>query len=344
MPLERFTGPDVPGLLARVRARLGADAELVSMRRMADPALGFEVVAADPVTAATLRDRTRAEARRESAATYGPRRFVLGERPTAPARPAPTRESALRHSEHEPAPAAAASTPRPTRGFDPATSWPASVGPTPVIGGPADRRHREPTCIALVGPTGAGKTTTIAKLASHPQLFAGLRIGLLCLDTYRVGAVEQLRIYAEIARLPIEVVYEPKELKPAIKRLRDCDVLLIDTAGRGPAAAADTDATWKQLARLNPAEIHLVLPAGLRFEAMRTLVDRNMTHGATHLLATKCDEYPDDTAVFDLAASRGIPMRWCTDGQEVPFDLKAAGPRLVEARHPLLWGAEAGIA
>lgn len=377
MPLERFTGPDVPGLLARVRERLGPEAVLVSTRRMADPAMGYEVLAADPVTATSLRAQgaSRRGARStERPATYGPpRRFAPGERPSN--RPAVPRPAAPRFddeallstlpelpplrsltravgvaTEHSFASASAgapASEPQSTMApgtaapasFDASTPWPASIAPAPILGDPVRRRHRQPPCIALVGPTGAGKTTTLAKLANHPQVFAGLPVGLLCLDTYRVGAIEQLRIYAEIARLPLEVVYEPRELKPAVRRLRDCEVLLVDTAGRGPAAVADVDATWEQLARLAPVEVHVVVPAGLRFDVMRGIVDRHMTYGATHLLATKFDEFPDDAAVFDLASSRRIPMRWFTDGQEVPFDLQPAAPRLATARHPLLWGS-----
>ena len=144
MPTETFRGPDFPTLLAQAQAVFGEDAIVVSSRRVsADPAAGFELVAADPASS-SLR-----------------RRHV----------PLPVHESAVTGM-------------APTLAVDLA-----------VRGGP-------PVVIALVGPTGAGKTTTIAKLANHPEVFGGHAVGLLCLDTYRIGAVEQSRIYAELSRAP----------------------------------------------------------------------------------------------------------------------------------------------
>ena len=181
-----------------------------------------------------------------------------------------------------------------------------------------------PLVIALVGPTGAGKTTTIAKLANHPQVFGGHSVGLLCLDTYRIGAVEQSRIYAELSRIPLEVVYETHELKRALRRLAGCEVVLVDTAGRGPAARNDAAATCVALRELAPHEVHLTLPAGLQTRLARRLVDDFREWGVTHLLPTKLDELPGDSSLFDLAASCGLPVRWAADGQEVPADLRAA--------------------
>ena len=181
-----------------------------------------------------------------------------------------------------------------------------------------------PLVIALVGPTGAGKTTTVAKLANHPQVFGGHSVGLLCLDTYRIGAVEQSRIYAELSRIPLEVVYETRELKRALRRLSGCEVVLVDTAGRGPAARSDVAATCVALRELAAHEVHLTLPAGLQSRLARRLVDDYREWGVTHLLPTKLDELPGDSSLFDLAASCGLPVRWAADGQEVPADLRAA--------------------
>jgi flagellar biosynthesis protein FlhF len=196
------------------------------------------------------------------------------------------------------------------------------IGPAPDID-PADRDGRS-LVIALVGPTGAGKTTTIAKLANHPHVFGGHSVGMLCLDTYRIGAVEQSRIYAELSRIPLEVVYETQELKRALRRLAGCEVVLVDTAGRGPAARGDVAATCVALRELAPHEVHLTLPAGLQTRLARRLVDDYREWGVTHLLPTKLDELPGDSSLFDLAASCGLPVRWAADGQEVPADLRAA--------------------
>lgn len=191
--------------------------------------------------------------------------------------------------------------------------------------------HRGPRLVAFVGPTGVGKTTSIAKLATHPEFFRKKQMGLLCLDTYRVGAVEQIRTYAEIAQLPLEVIYESSDLPNAFRRLAKCDLILIDTPGRGPRLTGDVQQIRQWLTQLNPVETHLVLPAGLQPELVRRTIEAYRPYGVTHLLATKLDEVPDDWTLFDAAAAMRLPMRWMSDGQEVPRDLKAAAPRLLAA-------------
>jgi flagellar biosynthesis protein FlhF len=306
MPLETFTGPNITGLLANARRAIGADAVLLSVRRVGDHrAAGFEIVAADPTTASVARPQRRPPAGVPAAPATAP---------TRPLRPAPA-----------PAPA-------PPRRAVSAVPLPAGLlSMTPLLTSPGARRRREPVVVALVGPTGAGKTTTIAKLARHPKVFDGLPVGVLCLDTYRIGAVEQLRIYAEISGLPLEVAYEAADLQRALRRLRDCEIVLVDTAGRGPAGLKDSVETRAQLERLEPAEVHLTLPAGLQPLLARRVLADHRAYGVTHVLATKLDEYPGDATVFEIAAESGLPMRWFTNGQEVPMDLQHAAPRFLEA-------------
>ncbi len=188
---------------------------------------------------------------------------------------------------------------------------------------------RGPRIIAFVGPTGVGKTTTIAKLATHPEYFRGQRIGFLCLDTYRVGAIEQLRTYAEIAGVPLQVIYEASDLPNALKRLSDRDLILVDTPGRGPRLQADAAQVRQWLSQIGTHETHLVVPAGLQQVVVKRAIEAYRAHGITHVLATKMDEAPDDWTLFDAAAEHRIPMRWLSDGQEVPNDLRAAAPRLL---------------
>ena len=190
-----------------------------------------------------------------------------------------------------------------------------------------------PYRIALVGPTGAGKTTTVAKLAVKPQLFGAARTGLLTIDSYRIGGVEQLSMYAELAGIPFEVVYDKSEVEGALSRLDDCDVIIIDTPGRSPASTELTTQWRSLLDVIAPDETHLVIPASLRpdlaFSAAQNYRSTRVHSGASHLLLSKLDEVPRETGVTDMALSVGLPARWITDGQDVPTDLKPGVARLI---------------
>lgn len=193
----------------------------------------------------------------------------------------------------------------------------------------ARRGDGRPFIIALVGPTGAGKTTTAAKLAVHPDAFGGLKVGFLSLDTYRAGAVEQLQSYADVAGLEFEIAYDSRDLPGALSRLAKCDVIIVDTPGRGPKCESTE---WRNmLRRLDPDETHFVVPATIRTDLMLAARADFVALGATHALVTKVDEAPLDSTVAMYAAEVRLPVRWVTDGQDVPTDLREAGPTLLGA-------------
>lgn len=203
-----------------------------------------------------------------------------------------------------------------------------------------DRRYEgvRPLVIALVGPGGAGKTTTLAKLATHPQAFAGRSVGFLTLDTFRVGAVEELRSYAELTGNLLEVVYHEEEVPAALERLSASDVILVDTPGRWTGAAAG----WFPLLRaIAPDEVHLLLPAAIRAEAAVDASAALCELDPTHLLLTRLDEVRQDRGVADIALALRLPARWVTDGHELPDTLHAAPARIVTALAELSEGAAA---
>lgn len=189
-------------------------------------------------------------------------------------------------------------------------------------------RGRRPVVIALVGPTGAGKTTTAVKLALNPGIFGGRKVGLITLDTYRAGAIEQLGMFSEIADLPLEVVYHTGDVADAMKRLDRCDVILVDTPGHRPRSFEMQAELGALLDMIQPDEVHLTLPATLRVDLVAPLRQSLARLNPTHLLVTKLDEVPGEAGLADLALAADLPARWVGDGQEVPDDVRPATGRI----------------
>ncbi|MHB1297435.1 MAG: flagellar biosynthesis protein FlhF [Gemmatimonadaceae bacterium] len=202
-------------------------------------------------------------------------------------------------------------------------------------------RGARPRIVALVGPTGAGKTTTLAKLATSPMAFGDARVGLLTLDTHRAAGFEQLQAYADAAGLPCAVAYDAAEAASALRGFSDCDVVLIDTAGRAPANEAQAQRAAALLASLRVDEVHLVVPATLRHDLLAPLRDAYRQRRVTHALLTKLDEVPADHTLATMTAALDLPMRWITDGQDVPRHLRTAAPEILR---PLGLAARAGVA
>lgn len=201
------------------------------------------------------------------------------------------------------------------------------------------RKKVGPYVVALVGPAGAGKTTSLMKVALSPRGVAHRKVGLLTLDTYRVGALEEIQTYGEIADLPVEVAYGPGDARAALGRLRSRDVILVDTPGRGFGGGSTR---WVEvLEALDPDEVHLVMPAGLRTDVARSFLRSIPGVRPTHVLFTKLDEVPVDAALVEMAEALALPARWVADSPDIPSGLAPAGARILSALG--LGGAEAGV-
>ncbi|MEM1110067.1 MAG: flagellar biosynthesis protein FlhF [Planctomycetota bacterium] len=180
-----------------------------------------------------------------------------------------------------------------------------------------------PRTIALVGPTGVGKTTTVAKLAATFKLKQNKRVGLITADTYRIAAVEQLRTYAGIIGLPLEVVGNPDELAAAIDRFSDMDVVLIDTAGRSQRNADRLDELAKLIETAQPHETHLVLSSTVSQRVLMETIDRFEPIKTDRLIFTKLDEAVTCGVLLNVAQKVNKPLSYITTGQEVPHQIEA---------------------
>jgi flagellar biosynthesis protein FlhF len=178
--------------------------------------------------------------------------------------------------------------------------------------------------VALIGPTGVGKTTTIAKLAANFRLRERRRVGLITVDTYRVAAVEQLRTYADIIDLPMEVVSTPEELSQAMQRLGELDLILLDTAGRSPRDEVKVKELNTLLATVRPHEVHLVLSATVGAKNLLTTIENFRPVRPTSLLVTKLDEAISLGHLVSAARRSELPLSYLTHGQNVPDDIAVA--------------------
>jgi flagellar biosynthesis protein FlhF len=180
--------------------------------------------------------------------------------------------------------------------------------------------------IALVGPTGVGKTTTIAKLAANYRLREKRRVGLITVDTYRVAAVEQLRTYADIIDLPMEVVATPREMREAVARMNHLDLVLMDTAGRSPRDEVRIQELKSMLAEAEADDVFLVLSSTAGAKSLIGTAERFADVGTTALLLTKLDEATSLGHLVSLLRACRLPLSYLTDGQNVPDDIQVAEP------------------
>ncbi len=191
---------------------------------------------------------------------------------------------------------------------------------------PISQRSAGPRMVALVGPTGVGKTTTVAKLAADYLLNHGRKLALVTIDIYRIAAAEQLKVYGEIMNIPVEVVLTPEQLSDVIDRHQDKDLILIDTAGRSPRDASGIEELEKFIGRGSNIENHLVLSATTRDQELLGAIRRFGRLPISSLIFSKLDECEGLGSILNVHLKSKFPLSYLTNGQKVPEDLVQAEP------------------
>ncbi|EHQ91600.1 flagellar biosynthesis protein FlhF [Desulfosporosinus youngiae] len=187
----------------------------------------------------------------------------------------------------------------------------------------------KPRIVALVGPTGVGKTTTIGKLAAGFSIVDKRKVALITADTYRVAAVEQLKTFGEIIGVPVEVVMTPSGLRNALQLHADKELIFIDTAGRSPQHEVHMSELRGFLNEAQPDFTMLVMSATTH-SADQYRIYKRFEDLTTHLIFTKLDETGSAGAILNLLGRTTLPTAYLTNGQNVPDDIEAATPdRLV---------------
>lgn len=180
--------------------------------------------------------------------------------------------------------------------------------------------------VALIGATGVGKTTTLAKIAARFVLEHNIRAALITADTYRISAVEQLKTYSDIIGLPLEIVYSPDELKVAIHKHRDKDLILIDTAGRSQHNEYQMKELQDFLAVNSNIERHLVMSATTKSRDAADILEKFSSCEPDRVIFTKTDETSSVGLILNLLANKEIALSFLTNGQSVPDDIVPATP------------------
>ena len=331
MRILKFEGATMREALANVKAELGDQAVIVSTRQIKKGLLG----SAYEIAAAIDDDQPARPAAPAFTAPLAPRQPAPAvasddavEQAVAPLRAELRSLRAMLRAAQAPAAA-----PRKPANVHPAHVATPSVSSAPTpLAAPSTAAN-----IMLVGATGVGKTTTIAKIAARAALIERRRVALLTLDNYRVGGVEQIRTFADLIGIPLYVCDEPNLLAAQLDELAGYDLTLIDTAGRSPRDRMAIATLERALIHAPNVEVHLTTPASTSPAQLDELRDRFAPLRPRRLLFTKLDECGRAPDLVAAPTRLSLPITWLATGQQVPEDLEVAtAPRLAElAKHGL---------
>lgn len=178
--------------------------------------------------------------------------------------------------------------------------------------------------IALVGPTGVGKTTTIAKLALIAKIIHKLDVGLISIDTYRLGAIDQLKSFADVSHTDFLVAYEPGEMPALIKKFAKKDIIFIDTVGRNHKNDAQLKTNLDFLESVKIDETFLVLSATSSTRNLIEIAKKFKMFNYSAFILSKIDEAVVHGNIINLSAKTGNPIAFLTNGQTIPDDIISA--------------------
>ncbi|BAH06117.1 flagellar biosynthesis protein FlhF [Clostridium kluyveri] len=180
--------------------------------------------------------------------------------------------------------------------------------------------------VVLVGPTGVGKTTTIAKLAGKLVLIEKKKVGLITIDTYRIGAVEQLRTYADIMNIPFQVIFSMKDMAKAIDNMKSCDIILIDTTGRSSKNEMQISELRAFIDKVQTSNVHLVISCTTKNKDIDVIVNGYKKLNYSDIIITKLDETSTYGSILNILQLAKKPISFVTTGQNVPEDIKIMEP------------------
>ena len=190
-------------------------------------------------------------------------------------------------------------------------------------------KKNRPYVISLVGPTGVGKTTCIAKLALISKILHNLNIGLISIDTYRLGALDQLRIFSDISTIDFLVAYEPSDMPKLLSKLKKKDIVFIDTVGRSQNNAAHLNSIKDFLNPVSIDDIYLVLSSTSTAKTMIDVSQKFKLLDYDSVIFTKIDEAVSFGTILNFVSKSNLPIKYLTNGQVIPDDILAAEPEFI---------------
>lgn len=193
-----------------------------------------------------------------------------------------------------------------------------------ITGLESEKIYAGPKVIALVGPTGVGKTTTLAKMAFNEKFFGKKKVGLITADTYRIAAVDQLKTYSTITQIPLEIIYQPDQIRSALNKYSSFDIVLVDTAGRSQRNINQLAELKRILQEGSILDVYLVLSITTRREDQEDILKRFAGINYNRLIFTKLDETSGYGTLLNASINYNIPTTILTYGQNVPDDIELA--------------------